>query len=212
MTKTVYLSGLKFINCELTKVSDKRELGCFLFLWASKRLTFQTKSKTTWIYDANRFILLGLRGYKKLFWNSGNSISRESPELHQTNSMQQTILSDLLVPCWFLFHSLHQAESMRRNCCQNLTPWNLTAPTSPVPNSYSPSPPPTPSAGFKPPRIEIPKWSGKNYDFYTWITACSRSFETTQCPEGIRTQLMTPAMPLEKNSSVQQHDQLDQFQ
>ena len=39
--------------------------------------------------------------------------------------------------------------------------------TSPVPNSYSPSPPPTPSAGFKPPRIEIPKWSGKNYDFYT---------------------------------------------
>ena len=70
--------------------------------------------------------------------------------------------------------------------------------SSPVPNSYSPSPPPTPSAGFKPPRIEIPKWSGKNYDFYTWTTACSRSFETTQCPEGVRTQLMTLNMTLDK--------------
>ena len=39
MTKTVYLSGLKYINCELTRVSDKRELGCLLFLWASKKLT-----------------------------------------------------------------------------------------------------------------------------------------------------------------------------
>ena len=27
MTKTVYLSGLKYINCELTRVSKKRERG-----------------------------------------------------------------------------------------------------------------------------------------------------------------------------------------
>ena len=32
MTKTVYLSGLKYINCELLRVSNKRELGCILVL------------------------------------------------------------------------------------------------------------------------------------------------------------------------------------
>ena len=62
--------------------------------------------------------------------------------------------------------------------------------SSPVPNSYSPSPTPTRSAGFKPPRIEIPKWSGKSYEFYTWITACPRSFEITQCPEYLRAKHM----------------------
>ena len=208
---------------------------------------------TTWSYDANLFILLGLRGYQKLFWNPRNSISWESPNLHQTNSMWQAILSNLLVPCWFQFHSVHHAESIRQAnlFCLLVTHWRqpysylttalnttiskatiatLPAPhidhlisdltrevqyailpddfpelkllnnlyaqkfksepealkfdpsdlftartcahkiinsSSPVPNSYSPSPPPTPSAGFKPPRIEIPKWSGKNYDFYT---------------------------------------------
>ena len=39
MTKTVYLSGLKYIDCELTRVSDKRALGCLLFLRASKKQT-----------------------------------------------------------------------------------------------------------------------------------------------------------------------------
>ena len=32
MTKTVYLSGLKYIDCELLRVSNKRELGCILVL------------------------------------------------------------------------------------------------------------------------------------------------------------------------------------
>ena len=72
--------------------------------------------------------------------------------------------------------------------------------SSPVPNSYSPSPAPTISAGIKPPRIEIPKWSGKSYEFYTWITACSRTFEITQCHETIRTQMMISAMSLEKTT------------
>ena len=40
MTKTVYLSGLKYINCELTQVSEKRELGCLLFLRASMKLIY----------------------------------------------------------------------------------------------------------------------------------------------------------------------------
>ena len=70
--------------------------------------------------------------------------------------------------------------------------------SSPVPISYSPSPAPTLSAGFKPPRIEIPKWSGKSYEFYTWITACSRSFEINQRQETFRAQMMINAMPLEK--------------
>ena len=80
--------------------------------------------------------------------------------------------------------------------------------SSPVPNSNSPSPtptlaaqltyPPTSSAGFKPPKMEIPKWSGKSYDFYTLISACSRSFEITHCHENYRTEMMIRAMPLEK--------------
>ena len=32
MTKTAYVSGLKYIDCELLRVSNKRELGCLLFL------------------------------------------------------------------------------------------------------------------------------------------------------------------------------------
>ena len=41
MTKTVYLSGLKYIDCELLRVSNKRELGCLLvFLSFSEAYKF----------------------------------------------------------------------------------------------------------------------------------------------------------------------------
>ena len=84
--------------------------------------------------------------------------------------------------------------------------------SSPVSNSYSTSPTPTPSASFKPPRIDIPKRSGKSYDFYTWIMACSRRFEITQCPEWCQNSNNDQCHAFRKNSSVQQHHELDQFQ
>ena len=57
---------------------------------------------------------LSFSDYRKLIWNFRTYISWESPDLHQTNSMWQAILSNLLVPCWFQFHSLHHAEFMRQ--------------------------------------------------------------------------------------------------
>ena len=67
---------------------------------------------------------------------------------------------------------------------------------SSTPTQLSNSPPPT--AGFKPPRMEIPWWSGKNYEFYTWLSACSSSFAITNCPKAARIQLIHQAMPLNK--------------
>ena len=107
---------------------------------------------------------------------------------------------------------LSKPDVLKFDCSDLLTARNhalkIISSSSPVPNSNSPSPtptqaaqltyPPTPSAGFKPPKMEIPKWSGKSYDFYTWISAYSRSFEITQCPESYRTEMMIRAMPLEK--------------
>ena len=56
---------------------------------------------------------------------------------------------------------------------------------------------PSPSSGFKPPRMETPRWSGKSYKFYTWLSAHSRNFDAPQCPKAARTQLMLQAMPLD---------------
>ena len=65
--------------------------------------------------------------------------------------------------------------------------------------------------GFKPPRMEIPKCSGKNYDFYNWLAACSRNFETTQCPEGARNQMMLQAMTLDKTPQFNNITNWDSF-
>ena len=76
-----------------------------------------------------------------------------------------------------------------------LTIVNSSPPVT-TPTQFSNPTPPT--AGFKPPRMEIPRWSGKSYEFYTWLSACSSSFTITNCPEAARTQLMRQAMPLDK--------------
>ena len=69
---------------------------------------------------------------------------------------------------------------------------------SSTPTQLTNSPPP--SARFKPPRMEIPRWSGKNYEFYTWLSACSSSFAITKCPKAARTQLIRQAMLLDNIS------------
>ena len=85
--------------------------GVYWSFWASLKLAFQTKSKKMWSHDAYQLILLRL---PKTVLKFRTSISPESPDLPQTNSMWQAILSNLLVPCWFQFHSLHHAKFMHQ--------------------------------------------------------------------------------------------------
>ena len=48
MTKTIYLSGLKYINCELTQVSDTREswgVYCSKELYKAYNYTYNVDMK-----------------------------------------------------------------------------------------------------------------------------------------------------------------------
>ena len=101
MTKTIYLSGLKYINCELTRVYDKRELVCLLLLWTTLKPTFQTKTRTMWINDTRRSNHLGLQSpWHPRDSTTRDSTTRDSPNLHQTNSMSHGNLLHLLVTHW----------------------------------------------------------------------------------------------------------------
>ena len=42
------------------------------------------------------------------------------------------------------------------------------SPPSTLPNSL---PTPQPYASFKPPKLVTNNWSGKSYDFYTWLSS-----------------------------------------
>ena len=96
-----------------------------------------------------------------------------------------------------------EPDILEFDCSQLLTTLHLAQkiinsliPPIPTPTPLSYTPPP--STRFKPPRMVIPQWSGKNYEFYTWLSACSISFEPPKCPETARTQMMCQAMPFDK--------------
>ena len=114
-------------------------------------------------------------------WISELTSEIQDPILHD-DFMDLKLLTNLYAQKF-----LSEPDAQKFDCSDLRTARNralkIINSSSPVPNSNSPSSPPTPSAGFKPPKMEIPKWSGKSYDFYTWISACFRSFEITQSPE-----------------------------
>ena len=124
-----------------------------------------------------------------------------------TNGLQEATLSEDLEHLK-LFNALYAQKFMSEPDALQFDLSNLyaarkhaleiinSAPPALTPTQSSTSTPP--NAGFKPPRMEIPRWSGKSYEFYTWLSACSASFTITNCPEAARTQLMRQAMPLDK--------------
>ena len=216
MTQTVYLSGLKYTFCELTQVLSNRG-GCLKFLYASMKPTFQTETRTTWINNAHQSTHLGLQS----LWCPRVSTTRDSLNLHQTNSMHQANLFHLLIThrqgsC--LKSNQHtEYDDLTNHCCYrssepdilkfdrsqlrgtlNHAQKIMKTSRPPIPTQIPFSTPPPPSSRFKPPRMEIPWWSGKNYEFYSWLSAYSRSLETTKCPEAPRTQMMFQALPLDK--------------
>ena len=71
-------------------------------------------------------------------------------------------------------------------------------------------PPPNPTAqqpqylhqpqtiGLKTPRMETPTWNPRDsYNYYSWLSSCSKSFDQSNCNSIARTQLMLQVMPLD---------------
>ena len=61
--------------------------------------------------------------------------------------------------------------------------------------SFLPTPPPASFTGLG---MEIPWWTGKSYNFYTWLSTCSQNFDLTHVSDAAKVQFMVQAMPLEK--------------
>ena len=49
--------------------------------------------------------------------------------------------------------------------------------------------------------METPTKNGDPYNFYLWLSSCSKSFDQSNCNSIPRTQLMMQAMPLDKKSA-----------
>ena len=55
--------------------------------------------------------------------------------------------------------------------------------------------------GLKPPRMEATTWSGKSYDFYSWLASTTHVFTFSNCHNTAKTQIMLQAMLLDKRGS-----------
>ena len=74
-------------------------------------------------------------------------------------------------------------------------------PTPPAPVAHQLLYPPNPQTlGQKLPRLETPPWSGKSFDFNSWIPSCSKLFDQSNCETTAGAWHMLQAMPIDKKS------------
>ena len=97
------------------------------------------------------------------------------------------------------------------NILDSITATNTPLPSSPPNSPTSTRSNPSPYAHFKAPKISAQKWSGKNSEFYTWLHNLLNGFKLADCPDQIKLKLTLEAVPMDKQSLLNDVTEWDLF-